>query len=428
MDKELFGSALQIDITPPIGTPMEGYAARIQPSIGIHDSLLAGLILIKRGVDQVMLISLDQLAISAPVTEKIRTTIMENLQIKREQIMVACTHTHGGPSGYLTRFPMLSDSTDPWLVEILARKLAGAAVQLSAQLEPVFMELGRDQLFGLGQNRNDIDDETQDHELLVLVMKSLEGQPKAVWVNYGCHPTILGHNNRLISADFPGAARRVIACHYPELVWLFMNGASGDISTRFTRRGQNFDEVERAGLLLAGAVLKAMQTAQPLAVDSLQGKIAEIQLPLRDFGSLEAARAEASKLELVYKTMIERGEPAGELRKAMTRVEGAQAQIVMAELFTGRQFLTSSTQIFRIGSVFLVGLPGEIFTETVLSLKASRRPTETIAVAGYTNDYCGYFPDQKAVDANTYEALDSLFSAKGAEILIHNVNNLIEEF
>ncbi|HSN93910.1 MAG TPA: neutral/alkaline non-lysosomal ceramidase N-terminal domain-containing protein [Anaerolineaceae bacterium] len=426
MDNKLLGSALQIDITPPIGTPMEGYAARIQPSIGIHDPLLAGLILLKQGVDQVLLISLEQLAISAPVTEKICTTIMKNLQIKREQIMVACTHTHGGPSGYLTRFPMLSDSSDPWLVEILARKLAGAAVQLSAQLEPVFMELGRDRVFGLGQNRNDIYDETQDHELLILVMKSLEGRPKAVWVNYGCHPTILGHENRLISADFPGAARRAIASHYPELVWLFMNGASGDISTRFTRRGQNFAEVERAGLLLACAVLKAMQTAEPLIVDKLSGKIARIKLPLRDFGSVDAARTEAANLDLIYKAMFERGESAGELRKALTRAEGAQAQVIMAELFAGKQNLNSSIQIIRIGSFLLAGLPGEVFTETVLSLKALRTES-ALAVAGYTNDYCGYFPDQKAVKAKTYEALDSLFSARGAEMLINYVTKLIEE-
>jgi neutral ceramidase len=156
MANKLLGSALQIDITPPIGTPLEGYAARIQPSIGIHDPLYAGLILLKLGDEQVLLISLDQIAISAPVTEKIRAAVAETLQLKPEQILVACTHTHSGPSGYITRFPMLSDSTDPFLVDLLTRKLAGAANQLSSQLDAVILELGQDQIFGLGHNRNDI--------------------------------------------------------------------------------------------------------------------------------------------------------------------------------------------------------------------------------------------------------------------------------
>jgi hypothetical protein len=426
MNNALFGSALQIDITPPIGTPMEGYAARVQPSIGIHDPLFAGLILLKLGDEQVLLVSLEQIAISSPVTEKIRTAIAEILHMQQEQILLACTHTHSGPSGYITRFPMLSDSTDPFMVDLLTRKLAGAAVQLAAQLEPVILELGRDQVFGLGHNRNDINEETQDHELLVLVMKSLDGQTKAIWVNYGCHPTILGFDNRLISAEFPGAARQALMRQYPQLVWLFMNGASGDISTRFTRRGQNFAEVERAGLLLAGAVLKAMQTAEHLAVDTLQGKTADIQLPLRDFGSLEAARAEANTLELESKAMLEAGVEAGELRKAQTRAEGAQAQLMMAELYAGKQFLNSNLQIIRIGSLLLVGLPGEIFTETVLTLKGLRTD-RSIAVAGYANDYCGYFPDQKAVKANTYEALVSPFSASVADVLVSQVTKLIEE-
>jgi len=426
MNNELFGSALQIDITPPIGTPMEGYASRVQPSIGIHDPLFAGLILLRKAEQQVLLISLDQIAISMPVTEKIRAGLAERLGMQHEQILFACTHTHSGPSGYITRFPMLSDDTDPFMVDLLFRKLIGAAVQLAGQLEPVVLELGQDQLFGLGQNRNDAQDKTQDHELLVLVMKSLQGQVKAVWVNFGCHPTILGFDNRFISADFPGAARRALTCHYPQFVWLFMNGASGDISTRFTRHGQNFPEVERAGLLLAGSVLKAMQTAQPLAVDSLQGKIAEIQLPLREFGSVEDAKAEVNKLVLFCKEMVERGEPAGELRKAMTRVEGAQAQVMMAELYAGKATLNSSIQVICIGSLLLVGLPGEVFTETVLTLK-SMGNGKKIAVLGYANDYCGYFPDQKAVNANTYEALVSPFSARVADVLVSQVQNLIKE-
>jgi neutral ceramidase len=426
MVNKLLGSALQIDITPPIGTPLEGYAARIQPSIGIHDPLYAGLILLKLGDEQVLLISLDQIAISAPVTEKIRAAVAETLQLKPEQILVACTHTHSGPSGYITRFPMLSDSTDPFLVDLLTRKLAGAANQLSSQLDAVILELGQDQIFGLGHNRNDINEETQDHELLVLVMKSIEGQPQAVWVNYGCHPTILGYDNRLISTDFPGAARRAMMCQYPDLVWLFMNGASGDISTRFTRRGQDFSEVERSGLLLAGSVLKAIQTAKSLAVDKLEGKMANIQLPLREFGSVEAARAEATSLELEWKAMLASGEPAGELRKAMTRAEGAQAQVMMAELYAGKQYLDSTIQAIRIGGLTLVGLPGEIFTETVLALKAMGT-NRTVAVVGYANDYCGYFPDRKAVKANTYEALVSPFSAKVAEVLVSQVATLIED-
>jgi neutral ceramidase len=426
MANKLLGSALQIDITPPIGTPLEGYAARIQPSIGIHDPLYAGLILLKLGDEQVLLISLDQIAISAPVTEKIRAAVAETLQLKPEQILVACTHTHSGPSGYITRFPMLSDSTDPFLVDLLTRKLAGAANQLSSQLDAVILELGQDQIFGLGHNRNDINEETQDHELLVLVMKSIEGQPQAVWVNYGCHPTILGYDNRLISTDFPGAARRAMMCQYPDLVWLFMNGASGDISTRFTRRGQDFSEVERSGLLLAGSVLKAIQTAKSLAVDKLEGKMANIQLPLREFGSVEAARAEATNLELEWKAMLASGEPAGELRKAMTRAEGAQAQVMMAELYAGKQYLDSTIQAIRIGGLTLVGLPGEIFTETVLALKAMGT-NRTVAVVGYANDYCGYFPDRKAVKANTYEALVSPFSAKVAEVLVSQVATLIED-
>jgi hypothetical protein len=100
--------------------------------------------------------------------------------------------------------------------------------------------------------------------------------------------------------------------------------------------------------------------------------------------------------------------------------------VMMAELYAGKQYLDSTIQAIRIGGLTLVGLPGEIFTETVLALKAMGT-NRTVAVVGYANDYCGYFPDRKAVKANTYEALVSPFSAKVAEVLVSQVATLIED-
>ncbi|MEA4811668.1 MAG: neutral/alkaline non-lysosomal ceramidase N-terminal domain-containing protein [Anaerolineaceae bacterium] len=421
----LHGSATQIDITPPIGTSLEGYAARTQPSIGIHDPLYASLIFLKLGNEEILLISLDQIALSAVVSEHIRAAICAQTNLKPEDILIVCTHTHAGPSGYISRFPMLSDSIDPFLVDLLSRKLAGAALELSTRLQPVSLELGRDAIFGLGRNRNDLKNELQDHELLVLVMKSVEGQALALWVNFGCHPTVLGYENRLISADYPGAARKAIQRQYPGLVWCFSNGAAGDISTRFTRRGQNFAEVERSGLLLAGSVLKAMQTAEPMKVDKLSGKMQQIELPLREFGSVETARSKAKALEQSWQEMKASGEASAELRKAMTKAEGAQAQVMMAEFYAGRKSIPSYIHFIKIGAFDIIGIPGETFTRTVLEIKALGDGQGTV-VCSYSNDYCGYFPDPISVQAGTYEALVSPFSEHVADILIEKTASYLK--
>ena len=54
-------------------------------------------------------------------------------------------------------------------------------------------------------------------------------------------------------------------------VVLFVNGAAGDVSTRFTRRAQDAGEVSRIGAALATAAVQALHNASPLTgTDSIR--------------------------------------------------------------------------------------------------------------------------------------------------------------
>ncbi|HKF35329.1 MAG TPA: hypothetical protein VKB35_00385, partial [Ktedonobacteraceae bacterium] len=49
--------------------------------------------------------------------------------------------------------------------------------------------------------------------------------------------------------------------------WIALaTSAAGDISTRHTRQGQGFDELERLGVLMAGQAYALLSTARPLAL------------------------------------------------------------------------------------------------------------------------------------------------------------------
>ena len=55
-----------------------------------------------------------------------------------------------------------------------------------------------------------------------------DGKPKAIVVNFGTHPTLLGAGNFEISAEWPGALQRELARDFPGAVVLYTNGAEGD--------------------------------------------------------------------------------------------------------------------------------------------------------------------------------------------------------
>ncbi len=55
----LRGGVAEVDITPPVGLPMWGYAARSAPSRGILDALFARVLVLEVGEQRLALVTLD---------------------------------------------------------------------------------------------------------------------------------------------------------------------------------------------------------------------------------------------------------------------------------------------------------------------------------------------------------------------------------
>jgi hypothetical protein len=93
---------------------------------------------------------------------------------------------------------------------------------------------------------------------------------KAILVNYACHPVVLGPDNLLVSADYPYYLRETLSSLYPGALVVFANGAAGNINTGHQARAsingtsgnkRTFAEAQRLGRILAGEVMKAVETA-----------------------------------------------------------------------------------------------------------------------------------------------------------------------
>ena len=119
----------------------------------------------------------------------------------------------------------IQSAQDPELQAITRRKLVGAAIWARELLQPARAGVGVGSVQGIGRNRNDPQEGAVDDQVIVVRVDDGDGQPLAVMMNYGCHPTVLGHQNLLFSADYPGAARQALNAIYPETVFLYTNGA-----------------------------------------------------------------------------------------------------------------------------------------------------------------------------------------------------------
>ena len=113
-----------------------------------------------------------------------------------------------------------------------------------------------------------------DPEVGVIKIEDMQGQPRAIVMNYACHADVVCQNYE-ISADFPGAAtRKVEEAFGNNLNCLFVQGAGGNIesliiSSRRTGPDDPFhtdySTIERVGGLLAYETVKLAKTLSPPA-------------------------------------------------------------------------------------------------------------------------------------------------------------------
>lgn len=414
--------AKQIEITPPIGVPLAGYGSRIKGSEGIHDPLYAALVYLNDSSREILLVGLDLVAVDADFAAQTRMRITQETGIPEDSIMILCTHTHSGPDGYANAFPREGSDAGDCLRQNTMEKIAGAARWSKASAHKATIGLGSEHVSGVGLNRNDPYKKIDDQ--LTVVRIDVEGAPLAVLVNYACHPTVMSADNLQLSADLPGAVREYFQIHYPTSILLFMNGAAGDVSTRFTRRTQGFEELKRFGAILFGSILALMQRTQLVADDRIISKRFPIGLPVRDFPSETEAREVLASSEKRYEELKRTSTEPAELRKAETKILGARVQARFAASLKGMKTVESEIQIVQLGDLTMVGIPGEPFSGISLALKASF-PDRSLMVVGYANDYMGYFP--MGEQEQTYETLKSPWAASIGDFLVEKCVPLIQQ-
>src|SRR5262245_20138562 len=108
--EELKAGAGAVDITPPAGHPLWGYAARRdRPSDGVLDPLRARALVLSVGKERIALVSLDLgRAPTRQSTETIAKKVRQEAGI--DHFFLVASHTHHGPVIELDNWPTAKTS------------------------------------------------------------------------------------------------------------------------------------------------------------------------------------------------------------------------------------------------------------------------------------------------------------------------------
>ncbi|MEO2006655.1 MAG: neutral/alkaline non-lysosomal ceramidase N-terminal domain-containing protein, partial [Candidatus Poribacteria bacterium] len=344
---EFMAGAATVDITPPLGGKMAGYAGRDDGSQAIADPLQAKALVFADGATKAAIIANDLLGLPSARVAGIRERVAAATDIPPASVMVCCSHTHFGPE--------VEDGSADAYVDVLCDQLATAAILANASLRPARMGHGAGSVDTISFNRHTLlpggkaqtnyrmPADTSgltfgpiDPTVRVLRVEGADGAPIASLINFACHPVTSTDRMLTLSADYPGHAMNVIESEEGG-VCLFGLGCAGNIVP--IRREGAYPRM--IGQTLGGEALKVWQWIETSDETSDES---------------HAIRSASHDLVLPLK-------------------EGGEETIEVS--------------VLAVGEIAFLALPGEIFVEIGLDI-ANRAGAHGLFTFTMGNGYVGY--------------------------------------
>jgi hypothetical protein len=421
------------DISPANGTPMAGYYS-VRGCEGIHDPLYAKAIVFEQDGVKAVLVSLDLIGTTPNLVREARQAIEERTRILGANVLIAATHSHTGPilSEATARIEAYGGGSE--LAKVYRRELPGriaeAVKAADAARVPVtlFTATGSEDNLAFNRRFHMTDGNVgwnpgklnpkivrpagpTDPSVPVVFVKSTGPKPAtlAILVNFAMHLDTVGGLH--VSADYPYWLSRCLSAAYgDDVLTLFTTGTCGDINhidVRHDRPQKGNGEAARIGTRLAAAVLKAAEDLKPALSGPIRMSRETVELPLAPVTAEQSREAKA----IVEKVRAET-KPAP---KFLDQVQAFKAVDVAERL--GKPWAVE-VQVITLGSdIAFVSLPGEIFVELGLAIKAAS-PFRTTIIAELANGSIGYIPTQHAYPQGNYEVISSRCAAGSGERLV----------
>mgnify|MGYP003477347240 FL=1 len=424
MNHPFFAGAAQTDITPPLGTIVNGEFVAFYAHT-IHDPLYSKALVLRDAVTTVAIVMVDICAMEKEFISEVKKEIDAQAGIKADHILIAATHTHyagsivdllGGPCDLAYRKSLgakIVQSVKSALARLEPAKLGHASVDVPEHVvcRRYFMKPGYEAKNPVTGGNDIIKTNPAgaeqfidrrasqpDTELSAVAVMSASDEWISVLANYSMH-YVGDCANGTITADYFAVFSRHIAANLKagkEFVCMLSNGTSGEANIwdflqpdRYPKEDHQKKEV--IGKDLAAKLSEAIKNMQWQANPLLSAAFKNVTLGVR---KPSAAEVEAAK-EIVSQTDYRLITPNQE---AMVKIY-AREQVLLNEYPDTIEF---PVQALKIGDITIGALGGEFFAETGLALKKeiSTGKYFTITMA---NGYIGYIPPAHEIEKGGYE-------------------------
>ncbi len=424
---------VKIDITPTTNVWLDGMI-RKHESIGVHDPIFARVLVLSNEKDVkniCVIISVDVCGLIQDDVNPIRQTINRKFAIPQDNIIIAATHTHSGPS----TIGFFNKKETEYLKE-LSDKIVNAVGQAITNLKPALVGCDSGEEKTISHYRRLLSDEGKvimnwepfpperivrvlgeiDPEVGVLKIVDAQEPKKIIGIlfNHAGHPNVFSGDNYFISADYPGYACDLIEKKF-NCVAMFINGAQGTMDIDGLK-DRDWEGIVRIGTALANSVIKTADkihctdNSHPFAFS------AKYPIPKRKITKDELAWAK--KILAVTKGTV----------KAMADGVGDDYKALLYKKIYDADFDKINVEqiCFIVDNSAFITFPGEVFTEIGMKIKA-KSPFKHTYFLGLANGRTGYIPTKEAISQGGYEVDTRWTQAETEDILIEKSLDLLNK-
>jgi neutral ceramidase len=423
-EQSLFAGAAQVDITPPLGTLINGDFFP-HTATYIHDALFAKALYLQHNNVCLVMVVVDTCVMSVDYTRQIRTQIADNTGIPFAHISISTTHTHAAGSVSEVHLcqpdPVYSKLLPERIVEVVKQAVRNAKPALagfsSVQVPEhvlcrrYIMKEGYQALnpvtghaeqvvtnpFGAAY-KIDRSAGSTDPEVGYIALKDMDGNWISILANYSLH-YVGDWESGTISSDYFGEFAKQLQTRLPvneNFVAIMSNGTSGDINCWDFLHPERYPaEPFQKSKLIAGEIATKLVASLPQIAwedrPSLAVQYDELTLNIRKPAPEELAAAKKLVHETDYQHLV--------INDDGLRRMYAREQVLLQECPDTARY---PLQAFRIGSGIIGSVSGEVFAETGLWIKANS-PTKKYFTIGLANGNSGYVPPAHEIERGGYE-------------------------
>lgn len=342
-----------ICINPSFPMKQSGFIQQINPIYNFHDDLHARILAFEDESQFIYLISLDLLGLPFSV----QNTLQQELQKKTNKkiiVTLSCTHTHFGCDE--TNEVYQKELISKLINEIQHLNYVESDFQISYQCVP-FEKLGTSRI--------------SNHKAIVLLQLYTiycENQPFVEIVVHNAHPTIHDGYTSYFTSEYPGYVIQELKRKYPNIYFTFLQGAAGDISTRFTRTSQDYNGMIELGDKLVDEIERLMN--KDVQIHSFNQMVYESKiLPLEhEFNPIDLTNLPSNLTLRELETIVIGSKVREELSK---HLETLDKEILISKL--------------ELGPYKFVFAPNEVFSSYINCID-----TQKTSLVAYSNRYSPY--------------------------------------